>query len=124
MMGWDKLAAWDAVRAFLRDHPGSTVKDITAGISAVYGQGSTAQSHVYTVLMEHMDAGEVDRIAGENRTYIYTLRDPDAVRVIPVVLSTEEYRRLSKVARKIKANPDEVARKLTLAGIQYMEGVR
>ena len=121
---WDKDALWDAVRDFLRDNPGSTVKDITAGLSSVYGQGTVLQTRVYIVLIEHMDAGEVDRMAGAGRVRYYTLRDPNAVRVIPVVLSVEEYRRLSKVARKIKVQPEEAVRILAIAGIQYMEGVR
>lgn len=120
----DASDGWDVVRAYLQANPGATVKDISAGVSSAYGQGKAIQSHVYKLLIDRLDAGEVDRIAGDDRAYHYTLRDPNAVRVIPVVLSPEEYRRLSKVARKIKARPDETVRILTLAGIQYMEGVR
>ena len=121
---WDKDAIWDAVRAFLRDNPESLIKDIAQGAEGLQGQGNALVTRIYTVLMEHLAAGEVERGRGEGPAYRYSLRDPAEAHVIKMVLSTEEHRKLLRIARRIRAQPDEAVRTLTLAGIQYLEAIR
>ena len=122
---WDKEALWGTVRAYLSDHPGSTVKDIADGIEPLQREAGPLRSRIYVVLHDRIATGEVDREREEDRrVYRYRLTDPAEDRTIAFRMSPEEYKRLYKIARKLTCKPEEAARILTIAGIQYMEGVR
>lgn len=122
---WDKEALWGTVRAYLSDHPGSTVKDIADGIEPLQREAGPLRSRIYVVLHDRIATGEVDREREEDRrVFHYKLTDPEEERTIAFRMDPEEYRRLYKIARKLTCRPEEAARILTLAGIQYMEGVR
>lgn len=123
---WDREPLWHEVRRILESNGTCTAGEIAKALEMDGWQTGPdsykVEGRVYQLLRERIATGEVltvQRKEGRAKGYTLSQGMPKLVLHIDAYYHAE----LHRIARKIRRPPEEVARRLLLAGIKYQKEV-